>query len=649
MKIKHIIRIVLGIFIFVPMLVMLIAIRGASQQYATAMIREGLELTVKGEADNISTEISKIDLDLKLISDNAAYREIVHDIDRGESIDSKREDQVYQYLKYVTQKSESVIEASLLDLTGNVMYSSSEDLVGSKYELPSDLLLMEDDEVYTGHSQDYLNFMKKMFDGTDPVGYAQIKVKLGDVHFPLLMEEVSNARFYILWDENTVFDYKDGDIAISDLKDSGFKNFLTQTHDKDPKVNEYSDGKSIAYSSKIAGSSHWFIGVVNLQGANAHTAQVLRDILLFTLPIFIVLLILSYVVADMVIKPFNNLIDIMKRIRMGDRSARFNIKRGSEISKIGDEFNMLIDEVVRSEERHKVISGISDSMLFDWNARTQRMYISDNLSEKFSISKELADERGILAFSECIHDDDFDNFYEDIQLAIQNENGIEGQYRFNLISGDYIWTSLKAMCITDWTGEPTHLIGVLHDIDADKRKELILSERATYDYLSQLYNRESFEKKLGAELDAAKKHQHNIAILFIDLDDFKDINDNYSHAVGDEVLKFVADTIKGKIMGKGFAGRFGGDEFVVCITNSECVENVEEFALRIIESLKLGFRSESGVYFNVACSIGIAISPDHGRAIPELFMAADDAMYHVKKGGKGNFHVYDRDKGNFSN
>ncbi|NMA80303.1 MAG: diguanylate cyclase, partial [Clostridiales bacterium] len=351
----------------------------------------------------------------------------------------------------------------------------------------------------------------------------------------------------------------------------------------------------------------------------------------------------------MVMKPFNKLIDIMKRIRMGDRSARFNIKRGSEISKIGDEFNMLIDEVVRSEERHKVISGISDSMLFDWNARTQRMYISDNLSEKFSISKELADERGILAFSECIHEDDFDNFYEDIQLAIQNENGIEGQYRFNLISGDYIWTSLKAMCITDWTGEPTHLIGVLHDIDADKRKELILSERATYDYLSQLYNRESFEKKLGAELDAAKKHQHSIAILFIDLDDFKDINDNYSHAVGDEVLKFVADTIKGKIMGKGFAGRFGGDEFVVCITNSECVENVEEFALRIIESLKLGFRSESGVYFNVACSIGIAISPDHGRAIPELFMAADDAMYHVKKGGKGNFHVYDRDKGNFSN
>ena len=137
--------------------------------------------------------------------------------------------------------------------------------------------------------------------------------------------------------------------------------------------------------------------------------------------------------------------------------------------------------------------------------------------------------------------------------------------------------------------------------------------------------------------------------MFIDLDDFKDINDNYSHAVGDEVLKFVADTIKSKITGKGFAGRFGGDEFVVCITCDECVDNVEEFAVSIIDSLNEGFDSESGIHFKVECSIGIAISPDHGQAIPDLFMAADDAMYHVKKDGKGNYHLYDQDKNNFSN
>ncbi len=649
MKIKHIIRIVLVIFIFVPMLIMLIAIRGTSQHYTMETIKEGLELTVKGEADNISADISKFKLDLKLISDNGAYKDIMHDRRHGNKIDSNKEQQVHQYLEYVTQKSDSVLEASLLDTDGKVIYSSDKDIVGSIYGIPDDLVFSEKDSVYIGHSQDYLNFMMKTFDGNDLIGYAEVKVKLSDVHYPLLTQNVSGAKSFILWDDNVIFDYKDGDIAISDLEDDGFKKFLTETYEGNLKTHECSEGKIIAYSAKIAGSSHWFVGMVDSRGMHGHTTQVLKRTLLLTLPLFIVLSVLSFVIADVVIKPFNRLIDIMKRIRMGDRSARFDISGGGEISKIGNEFNMLIDEVVRSEERHKVISGISDSMLFDWNARTQRMYISDNLSEKFSISKELADERGILAFSECIHEDDFDKFYEDIQLAIQKENGIESQYRFNLATGDYIWTSLKAMCITDWTGEPTHLIGVLHDIDADKRKELILSERATYDYLSQLYNRESFEKKLGAQLDSAMKNQLSIAILFIDLDDFKDINDNYSHAVGDEVLKFVADTIKSKITGKGFAGRFGGDEFVVCITDNESVENVEEFATGIIDSLNEGFYSESGNHFKVECSIGIAISPDHGRAIPELFMAADDAMYHVKKDGKGNYHLYDQDKNNFSN
>ena len=649
MKIKHIIRIVLGIFIFVPMLIMLIAIRGTSRHYTTATIKEELELTVKGEADNLSADIKRIRSDLKLISNNGAYEDAMRDIRHGNEVDTNKEEQIHQYLEFVTQKNESASDASLLDTDGKVIYSSEKDLVGSTYDIPDDLIFSDKDTLYTGHVNDYLNFMMKAFDGVDLIGYAQIKFKLSDVDFPLLNQNASNAKSYVLWDDNAIFDYKDGDIAIDELKDDGLKEFLTETYASDLKTNEYNGRNIIAYSAKISGSSHWFVGVVDSRRMHGYTTQVLKRTLLMTLPLFIVLSILSFIVADIVIRPFNRFIDIMKRIRMGDRSARFDISGRGEISKIGDEFNMLIDEVVRSEERHKVISGISDSMLFDWNARTQRMYISDNLSEKFSISKELAEERGILAFSECIHEDDFDSFYEDIQLAIQKENGIESQYRFNLISGGYIWTSLKAMCITDWIGEPTHLIGVLHDIDADKRKELILSERATYDYLSQLYNRESFEKKLGEALDSAKKNQLSLAILFIDLDDFKDINDNYSHAVGDEVLKFVADTIKSKITGKGFAGRFGGDEFVVCITCDECVDNVEEFAVSIIDSLNEGFDSESGIHFKVECSIGIAISPDHGQAIPDLFMAADDAMYHVKKDGKGNYHLYDQDKNNFSN
>ena len=90
MKIKHIIRIVLGIFIFVPMLIMLIAIRGTSRHYTTAKIKEELELTVKGEADNLSADIKRIRSDLKLISNNGAYEDAMRDIRHGNEVDTNK-------------------------------------------------------------------------------------------------------------------------------------------------------------------------------------------------------------------------------------------------------------------------------------------------------------------------------------------------------------------------------------------------------------------------------------------------------------------------------------------------------------------------------------------------------------------------------
>ncbi|NMB30267.1 MAG: hypothetical protein GX988_02335, partial [Clostridiales bacterium] len=226
MKIKHIIRIVLGIFIFVPMLIMLIAIRGTSRHYTTATIKEELELTVKGEADNLSADIKRIRSDLKLISNNGAYEDAMRDIRHGNEVDTNKEEQIHQYLEFVTQKNESALDASLLDTDGKVIYSSEKDLVGSTYDIPDDLIFSDKDTLYTGHVNDYLNFMMKAFDGVDLIGYAQIKVKLSDVGFPLLNQNASNAKSYVLWDDNAIFDYKDGDIAIDELKDDGLKEFL---------------------------------------------------------------------------------------------------------------------------------------------------------------------------------------------------------------------------------------------------------------------------------------------------------------------------------------------------------------------------------------------------------------------------------------
>ena len=127
-----------------------------------------------------------------------------------------------------------------------------------------------------------------------------------------------------------------------------------------------------------------------------------------------------------------------------------------------------------------------------------------------------------------------------------------------------------------------------------------------------------------------------MAVLFIDVDDFKHYNDQYSHATGDQVLKFVARTIKGTVNEFGFAGRYGGDEFIACIRNAE-INDPTRAAQDIISKLEEGFECD-GVHLTVSVSIGISmIKDDFNTRVEYIIGKADDAMYSVKKNGKSNY------------
>lgn len=132
-----------------------------------------------------------------------------------------------------------------------------------------------------------------------------------------------------------------------------------------------------------------------------------------------------------------------------------------------------------------------------------------------------------------------------------------------------------------------------------------------------------------------KRINEKYAVLFIDVDDFKFINDRYGHNVGDEVIKYVSDTVKECVGKGGIAGRFGGDEFVLCVTDKEKVENVDDFSMSIIDALYSGYKCESaGVTLNINASIGIALVPDHGTAAENLVGAADGLCTSLRKTAK---------------
>ncbi|MGN1118744.1 MAG: diguanylate cyclase domain-containing protein, partial [Oscillospiraceae bacterium] len=285
--------------------------------------------------------------------------------------------------------------------------------------------------------------------------------------------------------------------------------------------------------------------------------------------------VIAVVIISKFIGGMHDMLKTMNAISEGEEGAseiRFTVKsRKSELGEIQASFNELLDEVYLSEERHRTIAELSDNMLFEWDFHKERMYVSPNTLAKFEIDPTAATLSNGKFLDSLMSPEDAEKYKRDINSLLKNKSGYSAEYQLRAKSGAVIWISLRANCITDRLGEPLRVVGVMTDIDNEKKLELQLSERASYDFLSGLYNRSTFIKQFTQEIE--RRGQNKVCAMFLDVDDFKFINDRFGHTVGDEVIKFVADHIRTKVDDRGgFAGRFGGDEFVLCFTNQEDIE-----------------------------------------------------------------------------
>ncbi|MGO5066756.1 diguanylate cyclase [Clostridium sporogenes] len=168
----------------------------------------------------------------------------------------------------------------------------------------------------------------------------------------------------------------------------------------------------------------------------------------------------------------------------------------------------------------------------------------------------------------------------------------------------------------------------------DKTKQM-----AYFDSLTELPNRNSFLKQLEHEIKLSRKKQTLLAIMFLDLDKFKEVNDNFGHCTGDKLLWQVAKKVKKTISSKDLIARFGGDEFTILIRNITHEKQVEDLARDIIEVFKDSVYIE-GIYVNIKTSIGISFFPKDGNTSQELIKKADKAMYDAKKRGSNKFEIY---------
>ena len=199
-------------------------------------------------------------------------------------------------------------------------------------------------------------------------------------------------------------------------------------------------------------------------------------------------------------------------------------------------------------------------------------------------------------------------------------------------------------CISGWQGTDGFQYGaVMRDISVRKREAERIRYLAEYDTLTGLANRHLLYQHLGKKLDVAKQQAAKVALLLMDLDKFKEINDTLGHACGDQVLCTIAETLRTLVGDSYLVARLSGDEFAIVIADSDVAERARELSERIV----LAF-SETPLTFNaqqirVRGSIGVAIYPDDCGTMEELLGNADLALYQAKAGGRGRYAFFDRE------
>ncbi|MGF9906397.1 bifunctional diguanylate cyclase/phosphodiesterase [Brevibacillus porteri] len=295
------------------------------------------------------------------------------------------------------------------------------------------------------------------------------------------------------------------------------------------------------------------------------------------------------------------------------------------------------DELKRSEEKYRIIAENTSDIISIINLDGDFLYLSP--SHKHVWEHTVPDEE-IHNLFEWIVEDDRDIFAYAIQHAFSTRKEYMVECRINTQRNDVIWTESKINPITDEEGNVTKLLLVTRDVTDRKQSEETIHHLAYHDALTDLPNRRMYVQQLSKEMMQAKRFQSNLAVLFLDMDRFKDVNDSFGHDVGDMLLIEASKRLQACLKPGDVVARLGGDEFTIMQNQLQDRSEATALAEQIMNQLQRPFELDGHV-FNVSCSIGIALYPQDGDNPEDLLKRADTALYTVKSRGKNGYDFFD--------
>ena len=236
------------------------------------------------------------------------------------------------------------------------------------------------------------------------------------------------------------------------------------------------------------------------------------------------------------------------------------------------------------------------------------------------------------------------DYYRQLWATLTSGQEWRGEFHNKRKDGTLFWENASISPIVDERGVITHYVAVKEDITEKKLLLDRLDQMAHFDELTGLPNRALFLDRLKQAVVMARRDKKKFALLYLDLDGFKRINDTYGHETGDKVLKTVAARLSACVRISDTIGRLGGDEFTVILSTISHYDDAGHVAEKILLSLTRVFKLSASESAKLGVSIGISVFPDNAEDGNQLLTTADDAMYEVKRNGKNGYFFFNADE-----
>ncbi len=298
------------------------------------------------------------------------------------------------------------------------------------------------------------------------------------------------------------------------------------------------------------------------------------------------------------------------------------------------------DALRESEQRYALaVSGANDG-LWDWELHSNQIYYSPRWKSMLGYDEnEISDSPD--EWLNRVHPEDLERLKLDLAAHLQGTTAhFENEHRMLHKDGTYRWMLSRGLAVMDNGAVATRFAGSQTDVTDRKYAEEKLLHDAFYDTMTGLPNRGLFIDHLSLAVERAKrKDDYRYAVLFLDLDRFKDVNDVYGHLLGDKLLAIVAQKLYKRLRSTDTFARFGGDEFVILLEDITSIDDAQQVANWIVQELSSPFEVDTHE-IRISASIGLVMSEKGYQSADEVLRDADIAMYHAKANGKSRYDIF---------